>query len=235
MPEVSSRSPAVQVLRQVSGRPETGSVVQPQERKVDDMRLPAIALLAAMAATPSAANEFAPAMQAFLDGEILAWSQSDEIVSAIRDQNDRNADMDQARIDELDLTWRAEIGASATPTIDPVLENATAEFLRDRVSASAGRITEIFIMDRHGLNVAASALTSDMWQGDEEKFTETYSIGPGAVHFSEVELDESTQRYQAQISVTIVDPRNGGPHWRHDHRRRCRGASVIGPRKPALG
>jgi hypothetical protein len=211
MPEVSSRSPAVQVLRQVSGRPETGSVVQPQERKVDDMRLPAIALLAAMAATPSAANEFAPAMQAFLDGEILAWSQSDEIVSAIRDQNDRNADMDQALIDELDLTWRAEIGASATPTIDPVLENATAEFLRDRVSASAGRITEIFIMDRHGLNVAASALTSDMWQGDEEKFTETYSIGPGAVHFSEVELDESTQRYQAQISVTIVDPETGDP------------------------
>jgi hypothetical protein len=211
MPEVSSRSPAVQVLRQVSDRPETGSVVQPQERKVDDMRLPAIALLAAMAATPSAANEFAPAMQAFLDGEILAWSQSDEIVSAIRDQNDRNADMDQARIDELDLTWRAEIGASATPTIDPVLENATAEFLRDRVSASAGRITEIFIMDRHGLNVAASALTSDMWQGDEEKFTETYSIGPGAVHFSEVELDESTQRYQAQISVTIVDPETGDP------------------------
>jgi hypothetical protein len=66
-------------------------------------------------------------------------------------------------------------------------------------------------MDRHGLNVAASAITSDMWQGDEAKFTETYSIGAGAVHFSEVELDESTQRYQAQISVTIVDPSSGEP------------------------
>jgi hypothetical protein len=54
-------------------------------------------------------------------------------------------------------------------------------------------------------------MTSDMWQGDEEKFTETYSIGPGAVHFSEVELDESTQRYQAQISLTIVDPETGDP------------------------
>ena len=175
------------------------------------MRLPAVALLAAMAATPSAANDFAPAMQAFLDGEIMSWSQADEIVGAIRDQNMRNADMDQARIDELDLTWRAEIGAAATPTIQPVLDNVAAAFLRERVSASAGRITEVFIMDRHGLNVAASALTSDMWQGDEEKFTETYSIGPGAVHFSEVELDESTQRYQAQISLTIVDPETGEP------------------------
>jgi hypothetical protein len=66
-------------------------------------------------------------------------------------------------------------------------------------------------MDQHGLNVAASAMTSDMWQGDEAKFTETYSMGAGAVHFSEVELDESTQRYQAQISVTIVDPATGEP------------------------
>jgi hypothetical protein len=41
--------------------------------------------------------------------------------------------------------------------------------------------------------------------------TETYGIGPDAVHFSEVELDESTQRYQAQISLTIVDPATGEP------------------------
>jgi hypothetical protein len=86
-----------------------------------------------------------------------------------------------------------------------------ADFLRGQVDASGGRITEVFIMDRHGLNVAASAMTSDMWQGDEAKFTETYSMGAGAVHFSEVELDESTQRYQAQISVTIVDPSSGEP------------------------
>jgi hypothetical protein len=54
-------------------------------------------------------------------------------------------------------------------------------------------------------------MTSDMWQGDEAKFTETYSVGAGAVHFSDVELDESTQRYQAQISLTIVDPASGEP------------------------
>jgi hypothetical protein len=175
------------------------------------MRLPAVAILAAMAATPSAANEFGPALQAFLDTEIMDWSQSAEIVGAIQGQNVENAAMDQAGIDALDLAWRAEIGTNATPTIDPVLQSAAAEFLRSRVDASGGRITEVFIMDQHGLNVAASAMTSDMWQGDEAKFTETYSVGAGAVHFSEVELDESTQRYQAQISLTIVDPATGGP------------------------
>jgi hypothetical protein len=175
------------------------------------MRLPSVALLAAMVATPSVAGEFDAAMQAFLDAEISAWSQSAEIVAAIHDQNAENAGLDQAQIDALDLAWRAEIGTSSTPTIDPVLQSAAADFLRGRVDASGGRITEVFIMDRHGLNVAASAMTSDMWQGDEAKFTETYSMGAGAVHFSDVELDESTQRYQAQISVTIVDPSSGEP------------------------
>jgi hypothetical protein len=175
------------------------------------MRLPTVAVLAALAATPSVANEFGTAMQSFLDAEILSWSQSAEIVQAIQSQNARNEAFDQARIDELDLAWRAEIGTASTPTIDPVLQSAVAEFLRGRVDASAGRITEVFIMDRHGLNVAASAMTSDMWQGDEAKFTETYNIGAGAVHFSDVELDESTQRYQAQISLTIVDPASGEP------------------------
>ena len=175
------------------------------------MRLTSIAVLAALAATPSVANEFSSAMQSFLDAEILSWSQSAEIVQAIQGQNAQNAALDQATIDEMDLAWRAEIGSGSTPTIDPVLQSAAADFLRSQVDASAGRITEVFIMDQHGLNVAASAMTSDMWQGDEAKFTETYSVGPDAVHFSDVELDESTQRYQAQISLTIVDPASGEP------------------------
>jgi hypothetical protein len=139
----------------------------------------------------------------------------------------RTPAIDQAQIDALDLAWRAEIGTSATPTIDPVLQSVAADFLRSRVDASGGRITEVFIMDRHGLNVAASAMTSDMWQGDEAKFTETYSIGAGAVHFSEVELDESTQRYQAQISRHHRRSVLGRADRRHDRRRRRRGASVI--------
>lgn len=175
------------------------------------MRLPAVAVLAALAATPSAATDFGAAMQTYLDAEILDWAQSPEIVEAILGQNVAHAGLDQAGIDALDLAWRAEIGAATTPTIDPVLQNEAADFLRAQVAASGGRITEVFIMDMHGLNVAASAMTSDMWQGDEAKFTDTYGMGPGAVHFSDVELDESTQRYQAQISLTIVDPGTGEP------------------------
>jgi hypothetical protein len=175
------------------------------------MRYILSALFMAVVAGPVAANDFRPAMEAFLDAEIRAWSHSSDIVAAIAAQNASNGAMDQAAIDEMDATWRAEIGSGATPTIDSVLQNAAADFLRAQVDASGGRITEVFIMDQNGLNVAASGVTSDMWQGDEEKFTETYSVGADAAHFSEIELDESTQRYQGQISMTIIDPATGQP------------------------
>ena len=173
------------------------------------MRFTILAVAAAVTASPALANEFEPALRSFLDEEIRAWSQSEEIVSAILSQNAAHEGMTEDGILALDSAWMAEIGAADTPTITSVIEGAAADFLRDRVAASGGRITEIFIMDAHGLNVASSAVTSDMWQGDEAKFTETYGVGVEAIHFSEVELDESTQTYQAQISLTIVDPATG--------------------------
>lgn len=171
----------------------------------------ALAAVAVITASSAAANDFAPAMSAYLESEIRNWAQSQVLVDAIAAQNARTASYDQARIDTLDLAWRDEVGSSETPTVTPVMENAAADFLRSRVDVSGGQITEVFIMDAQGLNVAASALTSDMWQGDEAKFTKTFSAGPDAVHFSEVELDDSTQRYQGQISLTITDPATGAP------------------------
>ena len=167
------------------------------------------AITLAVLAVPAAADDFGPAMREFYDTSIVNWAQSDILVAAITAQNGQTRSFDQAQIDELDQAWRAEVGMSSAPTITPVVQNAVSEFLRDQVNASGGQITEIFIMDARGLNVAASDVTSDYWQGDEAKFSETHGIGPGAIHISDVELDESTQRYQGQISATISDPATG--------------------------
>lgn len=157
------------------------------------------------------ANEFTEAMQSYLDDEIRSWATSGPIVSAINAQNASTENFDQSMIDELDARWRSEVGASDTPTITPVLSGEAADFLRQQVEAAGGRITEVFIMDARGLNVAASSVTSDYWQGDEAKFSETYVRGADAVHLGEIEFDESTETYQGQISLTIVDPATGQP------------------------
>lgn len=157
-------------------------------------------------ALPAAAGDYTTRMQDYLNTEILDWAHSDVLLEAIRGQNAVTAGYSQDQIDALDGAWRAEVGLASRPTIDPVIGNPAAEFLRDVVARSGGTITEVFVMDARGLNVAASSVTSDFWQGDEAKFSETYPRGQGAVHFGEVEFDESSQTYQGQISLTIADP-----------------------------
>lgn len=156
-------------------------------------------------AAPAWATDYSAAMSDYLQTSIRSWAESPVLVDAIVAQNAASQSLTQADIDAMDKTWRGEVGTGSTPTITPILNNPAAEFLRQQVAASGGAITEAFIMDDKGMLVAASNVTSDYWQGDEDKWQQTYSKGPDAVHISEVELDESSQHYQAQVSIPIVD------------------------------
>lgn len=171
--------------------------------------LPTLAL--AFASTALHADEFRPALEEYLTTNVTMWVNDPVLVSAIRSANSVTAGYGLEQINAMDQAWRAEVGTATTPTITPVLNNEAAAFLRNIVDASEGTITEVFIMDGVGLNVAASGVTSDMWQGDEAKFTSTYAVGSDAIHISEVEFDESSQSYTGQISMTITDPDTGAP------------------------
>lgn len=149
------------------------------------------------------------ALRAYVEANVRDWAQDPALIAAIKAQNLAHASLTQAQIDTLDKTWRAEVGAADTPTITPVVTNALSDFLRGKLAESGGVIAEAFVMDDRGLLVGASGITSDYWQGDEEKFTLTYPRGPAAVHESAVEFDDSTQLYIGQVSFTISDPATG--------------------------
>lgn len=152
------------------------------------------------------ADEFTPALEEYLNANISPWATDPIILDALRESNTHRADFDAARVTALDMAWQDEVGKPDTPTITPVMTHPASDFLRGQAAASGGVIEEIFIMDQTGLNVAASVVTSDMWQGDEAKFIETHDVGAGAVHISDVEFDDSAQTYLAQISISISDP-----------------------------
>ena len=170
-----------------------------------------LAVLLAMSAAPQAQDEFTAPLTALGSGEITAFASDPVLIAAIVAQNAVTSGYDQAKIDELDKQWRAEVGAASKPLIDATLGNAASQYLAGVQEASQGKYTEIFAMDAKGLNVAQSTLTSDYWQGDEDKFTASYGAGAGAVHVGEIEQDESTQVFQSQVSVTITDPATGAP------------------------
>ena len=115
----------------------------------------------------------------------------------------------EAQILEWDQAWRDQIGHADQPLISEVMGRDLSAYLRQQIEMSGGRITEIFVMDALGLNVATSGVTSDYWQGDEDKYTNSFGAGPGAVFVDAMEFDESAQRHQGQISISLSDPATG--------------------------
>jgi hypothetical protein len=128
-----------------------------------------------------------------------------EVQSAIRVSNAANQSIDETTILDQDAEWRREIGTTSMPEIDRIMTMPASDALRKMVDESQGKIVEIIVMDNHGLNAAMSNVTSDFWQGDEDKFQQTYGKGAGSVHVGEVEFDESSQAYVVQVSFVVTD------------------------------
>jgi hypothetical protein len=165
-----------------------------------------VALMSLFAASPVFAEEahVAPVTE-YINANVKPWLSDPVLIEAIKAQNVANAAIDQAGIDGLDQKWRAEVEADSHPMIDGVLANPVSAFLKAKQEASGGTITEAFVTDAKGLNVGQSDVTSDYWQGDEDKFTKSFGAGPGALFVDAAEKDESTQMLQSQASMTIVD------------------------------
>jgi cation transport regulator ChaB len=139
-------------------------------------------------------------------GPIAVVVSQKPLLSAIVSQNQRNADLSQQEIDALDTQWRTELKAKEQPLIHEMLNRELSAYLKQIQENSGGVITEIIVMDAYGLNVAQSALSSDYWQGDEDKWQVPFVRK--RIHISALEFDESTNMIQTQISVPVRDSQN---------------------------
>jgi hypothetical protein len=166
---------------------------------------------AALGVPKAQAGQYDAQMGRFFEQTIRAWAMDRTILDAVRAQNALTQDYAQDDIDRLDKTWRAEVGQTETRLIQSVTSLPVSDHVRQLLMAMGGAVTEIIVMDALGLNVATSGVPSDYWQGDEAKHQQTYGVGPDAVHFGDIEYDESSQKYQAQISFTLSDPDTNAP------------------------
>jgi hypothetical protein len=172
------------------------------------MKTQTLAVILALLPSLATAGSIEDSMKDFVDQEVRAKLADPMIIAAVKGANGASMTLTPSDILALDGQWKAEVGKDSA-LIKGVVDSATSSLLRDYVEASGGKITEVILMDAQGLNVAVSDVTSDYWQGDEAKHQMTFGVGPTALHVSEVELDESTQSYQAQVSFTITDPATG--------------------------
>jgi hypothetical protein len=154
----------------------------------------------------AAANEFKPAISKHAESQVKSWLKSPVLIQAIKAQNRKHAGLPEDTILTLDKQWRRETGTSNRPLINSVMSNDLSKYLKKRKSGGQGLYTELFVMDNKGLNVGQSDVTSDYWQGDEAKWKKTYLAGADSIHVSGVKKDESTQMFQSQLSLPVVDP-----------------------------
>jgi hypothetical protein len=175
------------------------------------MRFAAICSSAIWIATGSAAGapgaeevHVGPVMN-FIKANVDGWISDPIIIDAVKAQNAANAHITKADIMALDNEWIGEINKRSRPMIEKAMSTPLSHFLREKEEEAGGTITELIVMDAKGLNVGQSGITSDYWQGDEDKFTKSFEKGPSAVFVDGARKDESTQMLQSQVSMTIVD------------------------------
>ena len=151
------------------------------------------------AAVPVVAEEVPAAVQQIVP-MLQEWGTHPTLVEAVRQQNALARPLDE--IKRMDVEWMAESGV--TSFMEGLLSNEAAQELK-RLEQSKPYFTELFLMDNQGANVAMTNKTSDYWQGDEDKFTQSFKGGQGAVHLGEVKFDSSAQVYLVQVSVPVMD------------------------------
>jgi hypothetical protein len=167
------------------------------------------AAVAAAIAGAAAAADIATAIVRLAETDVKIWINHPTIVDAVRAQNDQTGRLSAQEIAGLDRKWRSESISQSKPTIQALMANALSSFLMQKKRNSNGLYTEIFVMDGKGLNVGLTDVTSDYWQGDEDKWLKTFPAGPAAMHVGPVLRDKSTNLLQSQLSLPIVDPATG--------------------------
>ena len=115
--------------------------------------------------TVNAEEEHVSAIKEYIGIEIAEWLTNPVIIAAINKQNETLGELGEDQIIALDKKWRAETGAAEQPMINEVLSRKVSKLLINKQDATAGMISEAFVMDNKGLNVGQTGITSDFWQG----------------------------------------------------------------------
>lgn len=160
-----------------------------------------IGIFLAFAATTSYSAEKAPQKVVDLAQSTLSKLGTDPvIVRAVKTENTKGKTLEQIKAQ--DKKWLATPGIA--DFMKALMDNECGKHLID-IKKKADYYSEIFVTDNQGANVCMSDKTTDYWQGDEPKFTESFRDGKGTLYISDVKFDDSTQSYLVHVSVPVRD------------------------------
>ncbi len=136
--------------------------------------------------------------------EIKALANKPEVIEAVKASNARQ--LGKERIMELDERWIKLKGR--LPEADQIMNSKVSALLTAAMNKQS-YFKEAILTGNQGETVAMNMVTTDYWQGDEEKFTAIFDTNlpsrkPDS-HISRARWDDSTKAMIAQVSVPVYD------------------------------
>jgi len=160
-----------------------------------------LAAIKARLATALDANQaIDPKVRTFAKASLLNAIADPVLVAEAKAQNAAKTSLDQ--IKKIDAEWQA--AEQELPIQKEKLTNRCAEAIKG-LAKSMPALLEVFAMDDQGANVGQLGLTTDYWQGDEEKWTNSYAKGVGGIDVGKAKLDKSAGLVLQQVSLPLLD------------------------------
>lgn len=105
---------------------------------------------------------------------------------------------------DLDERWQALAPHQLSDLAARLLQTPDSKRLSDWQARQHPLVTEVFLMDDRGAITSLSQLTSDYWQGDEDKFRVHVDAPEGSIRISPVRFDASARRFQVTASAPVI-------------------------------
>ncbi|MCB9061900.1 MAG: hypothetical protein H6622_10290 [Halobacteriovoraceae bacterium] len=146
--------------------------------------------------------EINPRMESIIVSQVpILWplGRKSEILEFVKKSNLKKVSLSE--IKKIDQEW---INGGQKELKHSIQNNPIATYFKNIVQKKKHLISEIFLCDANGPVIASYPSTSDYWQGDEDKFIESFNKGKGRVYFGPLEYDESTKTNSIQISIPVA-------------------------------
>jgi len=135
--------------------------------------------------------------------KIIALSdlaESPLLIKEVEEENRKSKSMDN--ILKTDRMWRTI--DKTHPIKKQMYTSKTGALLKGIVEFKNSSYSEIFLTDNQGANITSWPITSDYWQGDEDKWSQVFNHPANDVFIGNLEFDESSNTNAVQISVPII-------------------------------
>ena len=160
-------------------------------------------------------------IRAQVDQRVAPLLTSGSLRELLVKSNQLNSKLDMTAIHQADVKWITASDEGARPEwIRAILDSPESAHLHTWQEKQQGLFREILLTDSRGLLVASSEMTSDYYQGDEEKVSQPLQMastpssvrhngwfdrGDGHYPTALIDYDASTGRFLVHISYLIRD------------------------------